>query len=143
MDTSIGEIKLGGSESRNKILYIEDNPANTLLMEQIVKRLESCDLITAHTAEIGVALARSEAPDLVLMDINLPGMGGVEALQTLRGFEETASIPVIAVSAAAMEADIKRAEDAGFDTYLTKPLSIRDTMETLKTTLADARARKS
>ena len=138
LDVSKKEIMVGSTEPRNKILYIEDNPANTLLMEQIVKRLDRCDLVTAHTAEIGIAMARTETPHLVLMDINLPDMGGIEALRTLRRFDETASIPVIAVSAAAMDTDIKRAMDAGFDTYLTKPLNIRDTMETLNVTLARA-----
>jgi CheY-like chemotaxis protein len=126
--------------TRNTILYVEDNPSNTMLMEQIVKRISDCQLITACTAEDGMALARSELPDLVLMDINLHGMGGAEALRNLRGFEETSAIPVIAVSAAAMDADIKRAEEAGFDQYITKPLDVLDTLATLKAALLDTKA---
>lgn len=128
---------------RKTILYIEDNPANTMLMEQIVKRLKNCNLITAQAAETGTALARDQLPDLVLLDINLPGMDGLEALAVLRGMEETAAIPVIAVSAAAMEADISRAMEAGFDRYLTKPIDIRETLAILTEVLAPHGAARS
>lgn len=113
------------------VLYVEDNPANLQLMEMILARVHGLTLKTAHTAEIGIDLAKDWMPDIVLMDINLPGMDGVEALQVLRGAPATQGIPVIAVSANAMPHDIQAAEDAGFDSYITKPFDIPQIMEAI------------
>jgi signal transduction histidine kinase/ActR/RegA family two-component response regulator len=124
---------------RHRILYVEDNLANTMLMERIIGRFGNTDMLHAHTAEIGLAMARMETPDLILMDINLPGISGIDALGVLRASLETRSIPVIAVSAGAMAHDIERARDAGFDAYLTKPLDILAASNIIKNAL-DAQA---
>jgi CheY-like chemotaxis protein len=110
-----------------------------MLMERIIGRFGNTDMLHAHTAEIGLAMARMEPPDLILMDINLPGISGIDALGVLRASSETRSIPVIAVSAGAMAHDIERARDAGFDDYLTKPLDIVEASNIIKNAL-DERA---
>ncbi len=113
------------------VLYVEDNPANLQLMEMVLGRVGALTLQSAPTAEIGIDMAKSAPPDLILMDINLPGMSGLQALKVLRGIEATKAIPVIAVSANAMPHDIREAEDAGFDGYITKPFDIEDVMATI------------
>jgi len=105
-------------------LYIEDNPSNIKLMESIIDRIDDTRLITAYNAELGLDLARSEKPDLIMMDINLPGMSGTEALQQLQGTAETKHIPVIAISADAMPREIKAGMKSGFRGYITKPINI-------------------
>ena len=106
------------------VLYVEDNADNVLFMESVFERFSNLRLITATNAENGVALARSAHPDMIMMDIALPGMSGTEAVAQLRqdvGFEAK---PIVALSANAMERDIKAGLEAGFDAYLTKPLDI-------------------
>ncbi|MDA1309404.1 MAG: response regulator [Proteobacteria bacterium] len=120
------------SMAGGRVLYIEDNPANMILMESLIDRISGVELIPAETAEIGLVLARAEPPDLVLMDINLPGMDGISALKELRAMEETKTIPVVAVSAAAMPQDIERAIEAGFEQYITKPINLRQAIEIIK-----------
>ena len=107
------------------MLYIEDNPANVLLIEQIARRL-SVRFLTAPNAELGIALAASEKPDLIVMDINLPQMNGYEALARLTRNRETASIPVMALTANAMHKDVERGLAAGFVRYMTKPIQVQD-----------------
>ncbi len=109
---------------RSYVLYIEDNPMNQRLMQQIFASRKHLELRTAHTAEIGIQLARVEKPALILMDINLPGMDGYSALSALRDDPKTAAVPVVAVSANAMKGDEKRGLEAGFAAYLTKPIDI-------------------
>jgi CheY-like chemotaxis protein len=106
------------------ILYVEDNPANLAFMEELVATMPSVTLLHAPTGEIGVELARAHRPALVLLDINLPGISGFEVLRRLRELPETRSIPVIALSASAMERDVRRAHEAGFTRYLTKPVKV-------------------
>jgi len=113
------------------VLYVEDNPANLQLMEMVLGRVGDLTLHSAHTAEIGIDLAKAARPDLILMDINLPGMDGLAALGILRGTPATRDIPVVAVSANAMPHDIRTAEAAGFDGYITKPFNIPDVMATI------------
>jgi len=113
------------------VLYVEDNPANLQLMEMILGRVGELTLHSAPTAEIGIDMAKAVRPDLILMDINLPGMSGLEALKTLRRTPATRGLPVVAVSANAMPHDIKTAEDAGFNGYITKPFNIADVMATI------------
>gem|GEM_PF-795825 len=113
------------------VLYVEDNPANLQLMEMVLGRVGELALHSAPTAEIGIDMANAVKPDLILMDINLPGIDGLEALKILRGTEATRGIPVIAVSANAMPHDIRVAEDAGFNGYITKPFNIADVMTTI------------
>jgi len=110
------------SEALFTILYIEDNPLNLSVVEKILRDREDVKLFSAPEAELGLDLARANIPDLILMDIHLPGMSGLEALKYLQGFEETKEIPVIAISADAMAADIQIAKRAGFVEYLTKPI---------------------
>jgi len=106
------------------ILYVEDNPANVALMERVIAHLGPYKLICIPNAESVIELAVSCQPDLILMDINLPGMNGFEALVKLRAREETKDIPVIALSANAMQRDIEKGRQAGFNDYITKPIHI-------------------
>lgn len=110
--------------SSGVILYIEDNPANLQLMEAIIKRVSNIAMRTAHNAELGLVLARDIHPDLILMDINLPGIDGITALKMLREDDGTKDIPVIAISAAAMPHEIEHGKAAGFEDYLTKPIKV-------------------
>ena len=106
------------------VLYVEDNPSNLALMQEIVSGLPRVRLVSAPTAEIGIELARAQRPNLVILDINLPGMSGFEALRRLKAWPETAEIPTLALSASAMERDTRLALEAGFARYLTKPVDI-------------------
>ena len=124
------------------ILCIEDNPANMRLMQVIIGQLEQVQLLTARDAAQGIDLARCHLPDLILMDINLPDMRGTEALQILKRFKETARIPVIAISADAMPADVHAALGAGFTTYLTKPLDIAKTLQVIEEALYGSVSRR-
>jgi PAS domain S-box-containing protein len=105
-----------------RVLYIEDNPVNAMLMEAVLERLPGVRLECASLPEVGLQLARARPPDLVLLDIQLPGIDGFEVLRRLRAEATTQAIPVVAVSANAMPGDIERARHAGFDDYLTKPI---------------------
>ena len=111
------------AEAGGTVLYIEDNPANLQLVRKIMGRHKRFALIDAPTAELGIELARRDNPDIIIMDINLPGMDGVAALAELRKAPETSDISVIALSAAAMPKDIERGKEAGFVDYLTKPIN--------------------
>ncbi|MBE0623244.1 MAG: PAS domain S-box protein [Burkholderiales bacterium] len=111
------------------ILYVEDNPANLKLVEQIIARHPDFCLVTAVNGNLGIQLARDNQPEVILMDINLPGMSGFDALQILRSDPATAHIPVIAVSANAMPLDIARGEKAGFFRYITKPIKVSELIE--------------
>ncbi len=106
------------------LLYVEDNPANMKLVEQIIARRRDLQLISATTGQLGIERARTGKPDVILMDINLPDISGIEALEMLRLDPATATIPVIAISANAMPHDIRRGMNAGFFQYLTKPINI-------------------
>ena len=107
------------------ILIIEDNPRNLKLARDILNHA-GYKTLEADSAEEGIALARARHPDLVLMDVQLPGMDGVHALGRLRADPETRDIPVIAVTAFAMNDDRERFLAAGFDRYVAKPLDIRE-----------------
>jgi CheY-like chemotaxis protein len=109
-----------------KILYIEDNPQNQNLMKNLIERLEGLVLITTENAEDGIELCRTERPSVVLMDIHLPGISGIEATRILKDDPKTNEIPIIAVSANAMESDIAAAMDAGICEYITKPFNVDD-----------------
>jgi len=122
------------AENRRVVLYVEDNPANVLFMRDLIDGFDGIDIITAPTAEIGIELAKAKVPDLIIMDINLPGISGLEALGQLRAAQETAAIPVIALTAAASERDKQHGEAAGFYRYLTKPVRV-DELETALETL--------
>jgi PAS domain S-box-containing protein len=107
------------------VLYIEDNPANLRLVTQLLARQENIHVWSAHEPLLGLELAMEHKPDLILLDINLPGMDGFEVLQNLRKQQATSKTPVIAVSANAMPVDIEKGMEAGFDDYITKPINIK------------------
>ncbi len=118
------------------LLYVEDNPANLLLVEQLIARRPDLRLLSATDATQGIALARAHLPEIILMDINLPGgISGIKALGMLREDPLTTQIPVIAISANAMPRDIKRGLEAGFFQYLTKPIRVKEFMDTLDVAL--------
>jgi CheY-like chemotaxis protein len=121
-----------GASVRSTLLYVEDNPANLKLIEQVMARSPDIRLLTAKDGRQGIRLAGSNHPDVILMDINLPGISGLEALRILRADPATAHIPVIALSANAMLGDIEKALQAGFFRYLTKPIKIKEFTETLE-----------
>ncbi len=117
------------------LLYVEDNPANLKLIEQLIARRPDIRLLSARDGNLGIELARANQPDVILMDINLPGISGIEALKILREDPITAHIPVIALSANAMPRDIEKGLQAGFFRYLTKPIRVNEFMDTLDTAL--------
>jgi PAS domain S-box-containing protein len=117
------------------LLYVEDNPANFSLVEQLVARRHDLRILGAKDGCIGIDVARERIPDLILMDINLPGISGIDALRILREDPLTAHIPVVALSANAMPRDIEKGLGAGFFRYLTKPIRIDEFMDTLDTAL--------
>ena len=118
------------------VLYVEDNPANLELIEQLIARRPDLRLLSAINATIGIEFARAYHPDVILMDLNLPGISGVEALRILRADDSTAHIPVIAVSANAVPRDIAKGLAAGFLNYLTKPIKVDQFMDALDAALA-------
>ncbi|MDP2198104.1 MAG: response regulator [Sulfurimicrobium sp.] len=121
-----GAVSVPASEfkANHRVLYIEDNPANLKLVAQMLTKRINFELITAHTGELGLLQARKHQPELIILDINLPGMDGFELRARLRLFEETRNIPVIALSAKVRPRDIERALRAGFQGYVTKPIEI-------------------
>ena len=108
----------------SKLLYMEDNPANLRLVQKIITKYSNLELLDAHLGNLGLEIARTHRPDLILLDINLPDMDGFEILKQLQDNPVTCDIPVLAISANAMSRDIKRGLEAGFVDYLTKPLDI-------------------
>ena len=123
-----------GGRSRT-LLYVEDNPANMMLVQQLVARRPDLRLLSAVNGTLGIEMARSRQPDVILMDINLPGLNGIEALKILAMDPSTAHIPVVALSANAMLRDVELGLKAGFFRYLTKPIKVREFMETLDVAL--------
>ena len=120
---------------QRKLLYVEDNPANLMLVEDIVAHRPDIQLHTAGDGPAGMKLAAELLPDVILMDINLPGINGIQVLQQLAANTATRHIPVIALSANAMQHDIQKGLDAGFFGYLTKPIRINEFMQALDTAL--------
>ena len=123
------QIPVNGAQ--RTLLYVEDNPANLMLIEQIIESLPQLSMMSARDGNLGVAQARAHLPDVILMDINLPGINGFEALKLLRADPSTAHIPVIALSANAMPRDIEKGLEAGFLRYLTKPIKVNEFMKVL------------
>jgi len=121
------------------LLYVEDNPANLKLIEQLIARRPDMRLLSATDGTRGIQLARANQPEVILMDINLPGISGIEALRILREDPDTAHIPVIALSANAMPRDIEKGLQAGFFRYLTKPIKVNEFMQTLDAVMEFAR----
>ncbi len=125
------QVTLPPQADQRTLLYVEDNPANLELVERLIARRPDMRLLSAKEGSLGVQLARAHHPDVILMDINLPGISGIEALRILRDDPATAHIPVVALSANAMPRDIEKGLVAGFFRYLTKPIKINEFMDTL------------
>jgi len=125
-----------GSDGR-LLLYVEDNPANVMLMEHVARR-NGLRFLSAHNAELGVAIAGLYQPDVIVMDLNLPGIDGYEGLKRLRENPATAAIPVMALTASAAQKDVARGLEAGFSRYLTKPIDVRELTEAIRDTLGAA-----
>ena len=106
------------------VLYVEDNPANLKLVSQIIKQRGHLTLLSAQEPKLGIELATTHKPDLILLDINLPGMDGFEILEVLQKQDETKDIPVLAITANAMPKDVERGKKAGFKEYITKPVNV-------------------
>jgi len=117
------------------ILIVEDNPRNMKLVRDVLQ-VKGHTTLEATTAEDGIVLAKEKVPDLVLMDIQLPGMNGIQALGVLRADPATASIPVIAVTASVMQQDRKLITEAGFDGYIGKPINLAEFLQTVSAQLA-------
>ncbi len=122
------------------LLYVEDNPANLKLVEQLIARRATLRLLTAVDGNQGIQLARAHQPDVILMDINLPGISGIEALKILRDDPATAHIPIVALSANAIPRDVERGLEAGFVSYVTKPIKVTAFMEALDAALNSGQA---
>jgi len=137
--TALARPQVAAGEPLRTLLYVEDNPANLELVEQLISRRSELRLLTAADGNLGVEFARAYMPEVILMDINLPGISGLEALSLLRADPTTAHIPIIALSANAVPRDITRALDAGFFDYITKPIKVEQFMDALDAALAVAR----
>jgi PAS domain S-box-containing protein len=120
---------------RRTLLYVEDNPANMKLVEQLIARCPDIDLLTAINGTLGIDVARASRPQVILMDVNLPGISGIEAMRILREDPATAHIPIVALSANAMPRDIAIGLELGFFRYLTKPIKVKEFMDTLNEAL--------
>ena len=114
-----------------RILYIEDNAANRDLIAQVLKRRTGDELVAASQGALGITLARADPPDVILLDLHLPDMNGVDVLATLRTMPETAEIPVVVLSADATSHQISRVMSEGADRYVTKPVVLRDLLTIL------------
>ena len=132
-----------GHAAVRTLLYVEDNPANLMLVEDIIARRPDIHLLSAADGLTGVTMALASLPDVILMDINLPGISGIQAMQILAENPVTAYIPVVALSANAMPRDIEKGLQAGFFRYLTKPIKVNEFMETLDVTLKFAETEKT
>ena len=125
-------VQIISGSNEYSVLYIEDNPSNLKLVIELLATKPYLNLFTAHTPRLGLELAEIKLPDLILLDINLPEMDGYGVLEKLRKNTKTSSIPVIAISANAMPNDFIKAEKAGFNDYLTKPLDINNFYKTIE-----------
>ena len=121
------------------VLYVEDNTANLELVEQLIARREDLRLLSAADGALGIEFARTYLPDVILMDINLPGINGIDAMKILRTDTLTAHIPIVALSANAVPRDIEKALEAGFFNYLTKPIRVNQFFAALDGALKSSR----
>ena len=128
-------LQLPNGAPQRTLLYVEDNPANMNLVEQLIARYPDIQLLSAANATLGIELAIANQPEVILMDINLPGVSGIDALKILREYPATAHIPVVAISANAMPRDIVRGLELGFFSYITKPIKVKEFMNALNAAL--------
>jgi CheY-like chemotaxis protein len=132
-----------GTAPVQTLLYVEDNPDNLILVERIVARRPDLRLLSASDGLRGTEVARTAQPDVILMDINLPGMSGIDALKILAKDPATAHIPVVAISANAIPRDIKQGLEAGFFRYLTKPIQVAEFLATVDLALTLSQTRST
>jgi PAS domain S-box-containing protein len=132
---AVAEVQVQYGAPLRTLLYVEDNPANLKLVEQLIARRPDLRLLSATNGNLGIDLARRNQPEVILMDINLPVMSGLEALKILREDPATAHIPVIAISANAMPGDVEKGLQAGFFWYLTKPIKVKEFTDALNVAL--------
>jgi len=133
--TAAAQAQIHADGRLRTLLYVEDNPANLMLVEDLMARRPDIRLLSARDGHHGIEMARTSRPDVILMDINLPGISGIQALKILRVDPATAHIPVVALSANAIPRDIERGLEAGFFRYLTKPIKVDKFMDTLDVVL--------
>ena len=138
--TAVAHTRLHADAQLRTLLYVEDNPANLMLVEDLIARRPDIRLLSARDGNRGIEIARASRPDVILMDINLPGISGIRALRILAEDPATACIPVVALSANAIPRDIERGLEAGFFRYLTKPIKVDEFMDTLDVALKFAKA---
>ena len=136
---TIAPVKSQDGARVRTVLYVEDNPANLMLVEDLIARQPDIQLLSATDANRGIEIARAAQPDMILMDINLPGISGIQALKILCEDTATAHIPVVALSGNAIPRDIKKGLEAGFFRYLTKPINVNEFMKTVDATLKFAK----
>jgi len=122
---------------QKKILLVEDNEFNRKIVRDLLAR-QPYDLLEAHDGEAGVAAARRDKPDVIVMDIQLPKLSGLDATRAIRAEPETATIPIIVVTSFALSGDDKKAMDAGASAYLAKPYSPRQLLDTIRRMAGDA-----
>jgi two-component system cell cycle response regulator DivK len=113
------------------ILIVEDNEKNLKLVRDVLQ-VKGYETVDAGTAEEGIRIARERQPDLVLMDIQLPGMSGIDALKALRADPATAGMPVVAITASVMQQDRQQIVSAGFDGFIEKPVNLKNLLETVQ-----------
>jgi PAS domain S-box-containing protein len=133
--TALFQVPVLNGAQLHSLLYVEDNPANMHLVEDIISRYPDIQLLTAVNGHDGIEIARASQPSVIMMDINLPGISGLEALKILREDPTTAHIPVIAVSANALPLDIEKGLKAGLFLYITKPIKVKEFMEAVNMAL--------
>ena len=138
--STVAQMPVQADEQLRTLLYVEDNPANLMLVEDLIARRPDIRLLSARDGTSGIEIARASRPDVILMDINLPGISGLRALRILAEDPATAHIPVVALSANAMPRDIEKGLEAGFFRYLTKPIKVSEFMDTLDVALKFAKA---
>jgi len=136
---AVARAQVQGDAQLRTLLYVEDNPANLTLVEDLIARRPDIRLLSAADGNRGIEIAHASRPDVILMDINLPGISGIQALKILRADPVTAHIPVVALSANAMPRDIEKGLAAGFFRYLTKPIKVNEFMDTLDVALEFAK----
>ena len=133
--TALFQVPVPKGAQLHSLLYVEDNPVNMQLVEDIISRYPDIQLLTAVNGHDGIEIARASQPSVIMMDINLPGISGLEALKILREDPTTAHIPVIAVSANALPLDIEKGLKAGLFLYITKPIKVKELMEAVSMAL--------
>ncbi|MBT3306374.1 MAG: PAS domain S-box protein [Alphaproteobacteria bacterium] len=124
VEKKIADVVFDEESSGHTVLCVEDNPSSLKLLEAVIERIPGTTMVSAHTGELGVDLAAIHRPDVILMDINLPGINGLEALNRLKKSSVTRDIPVIALTALASARDVREGLDQGFSRYLTKPINV-------------------